>query len=213
MTVHCRSLCGLALAVAFLTAPSCRAAELVEAAAKDEIVKDWMLQDCGHQTGKCFTSGENAEVEVRMIKAVLEELTPGAARPLRSDMDSLLHEKTPGSDPRVFSKAIGGASQDHWFMVSSSRVGADKVWRFRLKTDGDTGELKADTATGQIDLDVWAHIAAVWDGATMRLYKNGVEVGSLDKGGVLRFSHERLGFTYSHAEPAVFAGIGIDGYR
>ena len=97
---------------------------------------------------------------------------------------------TPGSDPRVFSKAIGGASQDHWFMVSSTRVGADKLWRFRLKTDGDTSELKADTATGQIDLDVWTHVAAVWDGATMRLYKNGVEVGSLDKGGTLSTNPE-----------------------
>jgi hypothetical protein len=92
---------------------------------------------------------------------------------------------TPGNDPRLFSKAIGGSSQDHWFMVSSSRVGDDKVLRFRLKTDGDTGELKADTATGIIDLNVWTHAAAVWDGATMRLYKNGVEVGSLEKGGTL----------------------------
>ena len=70
-------------------------------------------------------------------------------------------------------------------MVSSSRVGSDKVLRFRLKTDGDTGELKADTATGLIDLDVWTHVAAVWDGAAMKLYKNGVEIGSLDKGGTL----------------------------
>ena len=70
-------------------------------------------------------------------------------------------------------------------MVSSSRTGADKVLRFRLKTDGDTGELKADTATGLIDLDVWTHVAAVWDGAAMMLYKNGVEIGSLEKGGVL----------------------------
>ncbi|MHC4625642.1 MAG: LamG domain-containing protein, partial [Planctomycetota bacterium] len=92
---------------------------------------------------------------------------------------------TPGNDPRLFSKAIGGSSQDHWFMLSSSRVGGDKVLRFRLKTDGDTGELKADTATGVIDLDVWTHAAAVWDGTTMKLYKNGVEVGSLDKGGTL----------------------------
>jgi hypothetical protein len=70
-------------------------------------------------------------------------------------------------------------------MISSSRVGTDKVLRFRLKTDGDTGELKADTVTGLIDLDVWTHVAAVWDGATMKLYKNGAEVGSLDKGGTL----------------------------
>jgi hypothetical protein len=92
---------------------------------------------------------------------------------------------TPGSDPRMFSKAIGGATQDHWFMLSSSRVGGTKVLRFRLKADGDTGELKADTATGAIDLDVWTHVAAVWDGATMKLYKNGVEVGSVAKGGTL----------------------------
>ncbi|MEA3225673.1 MAG: LamG domain-containing protein, partial [Planctomycetota bacterium] len=75
---------------------------------------------------------------------------------------------TPGNDPRMFSKAIGGSSQDHWFMVSSSRVGTDKVLRFRLKTDEDTGEIKADTTTGLIDLDVWTHVAAVWDGAAMK---------------------------------------------
>ncbi len=92
---------------------------------------------------------------------------------------------TPGNDPRLISKAIGGASEEHWFMVSSSRVSDTKVLRFRLKTDGTTGELKADTATGNIELDVWTHTAAVWDGATMRLYKNGVEVGSTAKGGTL----------------------------
>lgn len=70
-------------------------------------------------------------------------------------------------------------------MVSSSRESGVKVLRFRLKTDGTTGEIKADTATGNIELDVWTHAAAVWDGATMRLYKNGVEVGSTAKGGTL----------------------------
>jgi hypothetical protein len=91
---------------------------------------------------------------------------------------------TPGNDPRMVSKAIGGSSQDHWFMVSSSRVGNEKRLRFRLKTDGDTGEIKAGPA-GTIELDVWIHVAATWDGSTMRIYKNGVEVGSLAKGGTL----------------------------
>jgi hypothetical protein len=85
----------------------------------------------------------------------------------------------------LISKAIGGSGEEHWFMVSSSRVSGTKVLRFRLKTDGTTGEVKADTATGNIELDVWTHAAAVWDGATMRLYKNGVEVGSTAKGGTL----------------------------
>jgi hypothetical protein len=97
---------------------------------------------------------------------------------------------TPGNDPRLFSKAIGGANDDHWFMISSSRVGNDKVLRFRLKTDGATSELKANTATGLIDLDVWTHVAAVWDGTAMKLYKNGLEIGSLDKGGTLSTNPE-----------------------
>jgi concanavalin A-like lectin/glucanase superfamily protein len=95
---------------------------------------------------------------------------------------------TPGNDPRLFSKAIGGANEDHWFMISSSRIDNVKVFRFRLKTDGATSELKADINTGQIDLDVWTHVAAVWDGATMKLYKNGMVIGSLDKGGTLSAS-------------------------
>jgi len=91
---------------------------------------------------------------------------------------------TPGDDPRMISKAVGGANDEHWFMISSGRTGDIKVLRFRLKTDdGTTGELKADTSTGNIELDVWTHVAAVWDGAAMRLYKNGVEVGSLRKSG------------------------------
>jgi hypothetical protein len=92
---------------------------------------------------------------------------------------------TPGNDPRMISKAIGGSNDEHYFMVSSSRQNNIKVLRFRLKTDGTTGELKADTATGTIELDVWTHVAATWDGQTMRIYKNGEEVGSLAKSGSL----------------------------
>ena len=91
---------------------------------------------------------------------------------------------TPGNDPRMVSKAIGGNSADHWYMLSSTRVDDDKRFRFRLKTDGTTDELKADAA-GVIDLDVWIHVAVVWDGATMMIYKNGVVAGSLAKGGTL----------------------------
>jgi hypothetical protein len=90
---------------------------------------------------------------------------------------------TPGSDPRMISKAVGGANDEHWFMISSSRVGDDKVLRFRLKTDdGTTAELKAGSG-GIIPLDVWTHMTATWDGSMMRLYKNGVEVGSTAKVG------------------------------
>jgi len=92
---------------------------------------------------------------------------------------------TPGNDPRMISKAIGGSNDEHWFMVSSSRQSGIKVLRFRLKTDGTTDELKASTTTGTIELDVWIHVTATWDGETMWIYKNGLEVGSLPKGGTL----------------------------
>ncbi len=92
---------------------------------------------------------------------------------------------TPGNDPRMVSKAMGGANEDHWFMLSSSREGGIKILRFRLKTDdGITGEKKA-LPTGIIELNVWIHVAVTWDGSTMMLYKDGVEVGTLAKVGNL----------------------------
>ncbi len=91
---------------------------------------------------------------------------------------------TPGNDPRMVSKAIGGNSADHWFMLSSTRISDEKRFRFRLKTDGTTDELKAD-AGGVIDLDTWIHVAVVWDGSDMMIYKNGALAGSLAKGGTL----------------------------
>ena len=95
----------LALAAVILSGgiesvPCCRAAEPAEAVPKDRLVKDWILQDHGNETGRCFTGGEHAKVEVRMIETVLEELSPDAARSLRSEMDRLAGKKTPGNDPR-----------------------------------------------------------------------------------------------------------------
>ena len=95
---------------------------------------------------------------------------------------------TPGNDPRMVSKAFGGAGNDHLWMVSSSRRSGEKRLRFRLKTnDGsDTTTLfgdDGDVETRVIQLNEWIHAAATWDGTTMRIYKNAVEVGSTDRGG------------------------------
>jgi len=88
---------------------------------------------------------------------------------------------TPGNDPRMVSKADGGDNNDHWWMLSSSRISGNKFLRFRLKTtDGqDTSELKA----GSLEVNEWIHAVCWWDGTNMRIYKNGVEVGSLPKAG------------------------------
>ena len=122
---------------------------------------------------------------------------------------------TPGNDPRMVSKAIGGANDQHWFMVSSSRQSGIKVLRFRLKTDGTTGEIKADTTTGTIELNEWIHVATTWNGVTMRIYKDGVEVGSLAKGGTLSTNpaaNVAIGNQPIGAEDRPFDGI-IDDVR
>jgi hypothetical protein len=102
---------------------------------------------------------------------------------------------TPGNDPRMVSKAFGGAGNDHIWMLSSSRISNEKFLRFRLKTnDGqDTSEIKA----GSFEVGEWIHGAVWWDGTDMKVYKNGAEVGNMAKGG-----------TSVALDPAVQAAIG-----
>jgi hypothetical protein len=66
-------------------------------------------------------------------------------------------------------------------MVSTIKVGNKTRLRFRLKTNGRTSTLVA--ASGDIVKNQWVHVTAVYDGQTMRLYKDGVEVGSRAKRG------------------------------
>lgn len=53
---------------------------------------------------------------------------------------------------------------------------------FRLKTDDGQGTatLISDPV---LEVGVWAHVVATWDGSMMRIYKDGVEVASQEKGG------------------------------
>ena len=77
----------------------CHAEQLADAAARDQIINDWMLQDHGKDPGKCFVAGSGAEVETAMIEAVLKELGD-SANPLQAEMASLLESSVPGKDPR-----------------------------------------------------------------------------------------------------------------
>lgn len=89
------------------------------------------------------------------------------------------------SDGRLISKATGTAESDHHWMLSTIDSGGVKL-RFRLKTNGVTTTLIA--STGALSPGVWTHAAIVYDGATMRIYKNGVEVGVTSKQGALSTS-------------------------
>jgi hypothetical protein len=83
------------------------------------------------------------------------------------------------SDARILSKAIGTAEQDHYWMVSAFNGNS---FRFRLKTNGVTGTIYGNQP---IQAGSWAHVAAVYDGAEMRLYTNGVLSGTLAKTGAI----------------------------
>jgi hypothetical protein len=109
---------------------------------------------------------------------------------------------TPGNDPRMVSKAVGGEANDHFWMVSSAREGGEKRLRFRLKTNSSATTTTLVGGNGGpedrvIPINEWAHAAATWDGSTMRIYMNAFEVGSASRGG-----------TSVAVDPAVGAAIG-----
>jgi hypothetical protein len=83
------------------------------------------------------------------------------------------------NDARVISKANEWGGSDHWWMLSTI---SETSLRFRLKTDDgqDTTTLISDPV---LEADVFTHVAATWDGNMMRIYKDGVEVASQEKGG------------------------------
>jgi len=83
------------------------------------------------------------------------------------------------NDARVISKAKEWGGDDHWWMLSTI---SETSLRFRLKTDEGPGTatLISDPV---LEAGVWAHVVAAWDGSMMRIYKDGVEVASQEKGG------------------------------
>lgn len=84
------------------------------------------------------------------------------------------------SDARFISKADGSSDADHYWMVST--LNSTRL-RFRLKTGGNTTTLS--TNTGEIEAGTWYHVAAVYDGAQMRIYKNGAQITSTAKTGAI----------------------------
>lgn len=88
---------------------------------------------------------------------------------------------------------------DYW-MLTTIKSEPDTRLRFRLKTNGITKTLIA--STGSVPLNQWSHAVARYDGSTMKLYLNGVEVGSTAKTGSLS----------TNANIGVNIGRNPDGY-
>jgi hypothetical protein len=89
------------------------------------------------------------------------------------------------NDCRIISNAIGTAEQDHAWMLSTIKVGNQTRLRFRLRTFDGNGTTTSTliASSGDLTEEELFHAAATYDGTTMRLYKNGVEVGAQAKAG------------------------------
>lgn len=92
-----------------------------------------------------------------------------------------VHPFATGEYQRIISKATGTAEDAHYWMLSETPVSGARRLRFRLKTGTTTTTLIA--ASGDLPVNAWYHAAATYDGATMRLYLDGVEVGHASKTG------------------------------
>ncbi len=90
-------------------------------------------------------------------------------------------DNCPNRDCRIISDATGTAEQDHYVMISTIASGAQTRLRFRIKTNGTTTTLIS--GSGNVPENQWVHVAAVYDGAAMQLYMDGVKVGSKTKTG------------------------------
>lgn len=84
-------------------------------------------------------------------------------------------------DGRILSRANGVQEPDHEWMLSTLLVGSDTRLRLRLKAGGATTTLIA--SSGSVSAGQWVHVAATYDGTTLRLFQDGVEVGSAPKTG------------------------------
>ncbi len=85
-------------------------------------------------------------------------------------------------DGRIITKANEWLADDHWWMFSTID---GNVLRFRLKTDDGQAvpTLIATNLGDPLKVGQWHHVAATWDGADMKLWQDGAEVGALPKGG------------------------------
>ena len=82
----------------------------------------------------------------------------------------------PSNDPRLISKATGISANEHLFMLGTIRVGSVLRLRARVRVGGLTTTLIA--SSGDLVAGAWRHAAVTYDGATLRLYLDAVEVGS-----------------------------------
>ena len=129
----------------------------------------------GHFSGALEFDGADDRVEVESF-----DVTGGTGLTLAAWIKA---DDFEAYDGRIITKSNpGGEPEAHYWMLSTMTNNGIKL-RFRLKTNGQTTTFIAPQGT--LTPGVWTHAAAVWDGNTMMLYKDGTLVGSTPKTGTL----------------------------
>ena len=141
----------------------------------DGVVNGAAWVNAGQISGALDFDGSDDYVDLGGLNASADSLTISAW----INADTFTHLSR--QDARIVSKATGTASQDHYFMLSTIKSNGATRLRFRLMTNGATTTLLG--SGGVLTSGTWIHVAAVYDGAQMRLYQDGVEVGNTSKTG------------------------------
>jgi hypothetical protein len=87
------------------------------------------------------------------------------------------------TEQRIISKATGSSQQAHYWMLGQVKSRGKNRLQFQLKTGNTTTRLVA--TTGELPTGAWFHAAATYDGAYVRLFLDGEEVGRTAKSGLL----------------------------
>jgi len=93
------------------------------------------------------------------------------------------------ADARIMNKSSGTSESEHAWMLSMVSSSGQKL-RVRLNTGGSTTTTVA--TSGTMSLNVWYFGGYTYDGATTRIYLDGVEVGSGSQSGAIEESSDTV---------------------
>ena len=113
-------------------------------------------------------------------------------------------------DGRIIDKSTNESPTNSYFMLSTIKEDDNARLRFRLRTNGVSSELIA--SSGDLSLNKWYFVGERYDGITMKLFLDGVEVGSMAKTGTVSSNDSPVYIGNNNVENRSWYGL-IDNVR